>query len=385
MRLLFSAGAGYSHLAPMLPLALAAQASGDEVVFVTGPEAMVHLEHTGLRAVSIGPASDPAASAATWQRAREEMAGMTADERLSHLIAEYLVGIGAATRLDDMVAFVRAWQPDLVIANLAERAAMLAACLTGVPYAMHAIGPPKAATTMARAWEVAEGLARQRGLARLPPRDDVPYLDFWPAELCPSGIAWEYPAGWPFRPDGVLPEPGPRPAVLDGLPYDRTVYVTLGTTHNARPGVLEAMVAALRDEPVNVVVTIGRDGDVSRFGEQPEQVRIEQFVPQAQLLPGVDVVVCHGGSATVLGSLAHGVPLVILPLATDHFEVAAQVSAAEVGVSVESADGILAAVRTVLAGRRYREAAGVVGARIAGLPGPAEVLDRLRDELVSNR
>ncbi|WP_409462148.1 glycosyltransferase [Amycolatopsis sp. GA6-003] len=385
MRLMFSSGAGYSHLAPMLPLARAAREAGDEVAFVTGPEAMRYLENTGLHAVSVGQPSDPAAAASTWQRAREEMAGMTADERLSHLVAEYLVGLGAAARLDGMVEFVRDWRPDLVIANLAERAAVMAAGLAGVPYAMHAIGPPKAAATMERAWEVANGLVRERGLEELPPRDAVPYLDFWPEELRPADVAWEYPTRWPLQPAGVMPTPGPRPAVLDGLPYDRTVYVTLGTTHNARPGVLESMVAALRDEPVNVVATIGRDGDLSRFGEQPGHVRIEQFVPQTQLLPAVDAVVCHGGSATVLGALAHGVPLVVLPLATDHFEVAAQIQAAEAGIAVESADEILAAVQTVLTDRTYRASAESLAAGIAEQPGPAAVAARLRDLEVSIR
>ncbi|WP_116205796.1 glycosyltransferase [Amycolatopsis circi] len=385
MRLMFSSGAGYSHLSPMLPLAQTARAAGDEVAFVTGPEAMRYLENTGLQAVSVGRPSDPAAAAVTWQRAREEMAGMTADERLSHLVAEYMVGLGAAERLDDMVDFVRDWQPDLVIANLAERAAVMAACLVGVPYAMHAIGPPKSAATMERAWEVANGLVRQRGLDGLPPRDAVPYLDFWPEGLSPADTAWEYSTRWPLQPAGVVPTTGPRPAVLDGLPYDRTVYVTLGTTHNARPGVLEEMVAALRDEPVNVVATIGQDGDVGRFGEQPDHVRIEQFVPQTQLLPAVDAVVCHGGSATVLGALAHGVPLVVLPLASDHFEVAAQIQAAEAGIAVDSGDGILDAVRTVLADRRYRESAGSLAAQIAEQPAPAAVAARLRELKVSIR
>ncbi|WP_134728517.1 glycosyltransferase [Amycolatopsis nivea] len=385
MRLMFSSGAGYSHLAPMLPLAKAARAAGDEVAFVTGPEAVQYLENTGLQAVSVGQPSDPAAAASMWQRAREEMAGMTADERLSHLVAEYMVGLGAAARLDAMVEFVRDWRPDLVIANLAERAAVMAACLSGVPYAMHAIGPPKSAATMERAWEVANGLVRERGLDELPPRDGVPYLDFWPTGLIPPDVAWEYPTRWPLQPAGVTPTPGPRPAVLDGLPYDRTVYVTLGTTHNARPGVLEGMVAALRDEPVNVVATIGRDGDVGRFGQQPDHVRIEQFVPQTQLLPAVDAVVCHGGSATVLGALAHGVPLVVLPLATDHFEVAAQIQAAEAGIAVDSGDGILDAVQTVLAGPAYRASAAALAAQIAEQPAPAAVAARLRDLKVSIR
>ncbi|GAA3559410.1 glycosyltransferase [Amycolatopsis ultiminotia] len=386
MRLMLSSGAGYSHIAPMLPLACAARDAGDEVVFVTGPEAVHHLADAGLPAVPIGRpnGSAPNGSAsndAMWQRARAEMADMTPEQRLSHLIAEYMVGMGAAARLDDMVAFVRDWRPDLVVANLAERAAVMAACLVDVPYVMHAIGPPKAAATMARAWEVAENLVRERGLDGLPGRGSVPYLDIWPDGLRPDGVEWEYPARWPLRPEGVVPAPGPRPAVLEGLPYDRTVYVTLGTTYNARPGVLEEMVAALRDESVNVVVTIGDGGDRGRFGDQPEHVRIEHFVPQERLLPEVDAVVCHGGSATVLGALAHGVPLVVAPLATDHFEVAAQVRAAKAGVVVESGDGngIRDAVRAVLTDPVYRESAGTFADRIAALPSPATVLDRLRE------
>ncbi|MBB4687712.1 glycosyltransferase [Amycolatopsis jiangsuensis] len=379
MRLMFSSGAGYSHIAPMLPLALAARDAGDEVVFVTGSEALRYVEDAGLQAASVGDPRDPAAAAPIWQRARDETAQMTPEQRFSHLMAEYMVGFGAASRLDAMVEFVRDWQPDLVISNAAERAAVMAACLVEIPYVMHAIGPPKSATTMARAWEVAENLVRERGLDGLPSREHVPYLDIWPDGLPPEDVPWEYPARWPVRPAGVVPVPGPRPAVLDGLPYDRTVYVTLGTTYNGRPGVLEEMVSALRGESVNVVVTIGRDGDRSRFGEQPEHVRIENFVPQEQVLPSVDAVVCHGGSATVLGALAHGVPLVVLPLAADHFEVAEQISAAETGVVVDSGGGIRDAVRAVLTDPVYRDSARTFAGRVAEMPAPATVLDRLRD------
>src|SRR5262249_55225475 len=93
MRLMFSSGAGYSHIEPMLPLAAAARDAGDDVVFVTGPDAVHHVRDV------------PA------------------------------VGIGATARLDEMLAFVKDWRPDLVITNLAERAAMMAACIAGVHHA----------------------------------------------------------------------------------------------------------------------------------------------------------------------------------------------------------------------------------------------------------
>ncbi|GAA1967771.1 glycosyltransferase [Amycolatopsis minnesotensis] len=375
---MFSSGAGHSHIAPMLPLVAAARDEGHEIVFVTGPSAVRHAELPGVRTVAIGAETAGSFDRYLEKFPRETFDGLTQDEKFAHMMAHYMVGIGAAGRVGDLLDLVRDWRPDLVITNLAERAAMMAAVAAGVPYAMHAMGPPKSAALMADAWRVAGDIVRDFGVAELPPRDDVPYLDIWPDALYPGGVEWEYPARWPLRPEAAVPVAGePHPA-LSGLPYERTVYVTSGTTHNTRPGVLEAMIGALREERVNVVATIGRDGDRERFGAQPAHVRIEHFVPQERLLPHVDAVVCHAGAGTVLGALAHGVPLVTTPLATDQFDAADQVGRAGAGVVAEaSADAVRDAVGTVLADRSFREAAGAVAARIAAMPSPREVLDRL--------
>jgi UDP:flavonoid glycosyltransferase YjiC (YdhE family) len=215
----------------------------------------------------------------------------------------------------------------------------------------------------------------------LPARDTVPYLDIWPSALRTPGVEWDYPTAWPLRPAGAVPGEHARPAALADLPYDRTVYVTAGTSYHHRPGVLDTMIAGLRDAEVNVIATIGRDGDRRRFGPQPAHVRIEHFVPQDQLLPHVDAVVCHAGAGTTLGALAHGRPMVVVPQATDQFDLAAQVVAVGAGVctgpDVPTREGIRDAVHTVLAGPGFRDAAGTVAGRITAMPTPAEVIDRL--------
>ena len=102
---------------------------------------------------------------------------------------------------------------------------------------------------------------------------------------------------------------------------DRTrkgVYVTLGTVFNSGSGDLfERLLAGLAAVDAEVVVTVGRDVDPAAFGPQPDHVRIESFVPQADVLPAVDVVVSHGGSGTLMATLAHGLPSVLLPLGAD--------------------------------------------------------------------
>src|SRR5262249_42124664 len=52
--------------------------------------------------------------------------------------------------------------------------------------------------------------------------------------------------------------------------------------------------------------------DVRELGELPPNVRVEQWVPQAEI--AADVIACHGGHGTTLGALAHGVPVAVLPL-----------------------------------------------------------------------
>jgi MGT family glycosyltransferase len=106
--------------------------------------------------------------------------------------------------------------------------------------------------------------------------------------------------------------------VLQGLPHQPTVYVSLGTVFNALyPEVFSTIIAGLRDEPLNLIVTVGEAIDPATFGPQPANVRIERFIPQDQLLPHVDLCINHSGYSTVMGALSFGVPLVLLPLSAD--------------------------------------------------------------------
>jgi MGT family glycosyltransferase len=66
-----------------------------------------------------------------------------------------------------------------------------------------------------------------------------------------------------------------------------------------------------------VLATLGEGIDPAEFGPQPEHVRVVRYLPQAEVLPRADLVVSHGGSGTVIGALAHGLPGVLLPLGAD--------------------------------------------------------------------
>jgi MGT family glycosyltransferase len=190
-------------------------------------------------------------------------------------------------------------------------------------------------------------------------------------------------SGAESAPDWLLPRPG---APL--------VYATLGTAQStrsveqSRTDLLGIFVAGLRDEPLNLVVTVGRDGDPAQLGPQPPHVRIERYVPQSLLLPRCALAVCHAGSGTVLGALAAGLPMVLTALGADQPENAARCAAAGVARVIAPADlspaAVREAVRAVLGDPTYKQAAERVQAEMAALP-PLEHVVGLLERLARER
>ena len=60
--------------------------------------------------------------------------------------------------------------------------------------------------------------------------------------------------------------------------------MTLGTVFNTRRDLFATVIMALRDEPVNLIVTVGRDQDPAQFGPQPDSVHVERYIPHSELL-----------------------------------------------------------------------------------------------------
>jgi MGT family glycosyltransferase len=165
--------------------------------------------------------------------------------------------------------------------------------------------------------------------------------------------------------------------------------VTLGTIFNQESGDLfERIVEGVRDLPVTVVATVGRALDPEVLGPQPANVHVERYLPQAQLLPYCRLVVSHGGSGSVIGALAHGLPMVVVPIGADQprnarrcrdLQVARVLPALEV-----TPDRVRAAVSGVLADPSYRLHAERIRDEIAALPGPDHAV-RLLERLVAGR
>jgi len=161
------------------------------------------------------------------------------------------------------------------------------------------------------------------------------------------------------------------PPLPDWWPGDERplVYVTFGSVAAQVPpavAVYRKALEAVADVEARVLLTVGVGAEVE-LGQVPPNVRVERWVPQADVLPHASIVVGHGGAGTTLGALAAGVPLVIVPLFADQDWNAVQTARAGAGV-VASLDGIRGALDTVTADGSYTNAARAIAGEMRRLP-----------------
>jgi UDP:flavonoid glycosyltransferase YjiC (YdhE family) len=385
MRILFTAIPTHSHIAPMLPLVDSAVRAGHEVIFVTGAEGIPLVDRSGVDAVEMGRTW---AESSKWygdllEETRPSL--RTPDEALLHYVLNVFTGYLATGMATELVPFAARRRPDVVISETSEIAGRAAAIHAGVPHIVHGFGPQQSATLVP---PVTDDIIRLQASYGIP--DDVSrrwnrglYLDIWPAVLDDDSSKM-FTEVLPIRSAVVAPA-RPADAVLDGLPHARTVYVTLGTMFNATPvgaRALEKLASVFDQMPVNAIITVGRDGDVTRFDRSRENVRVRHFIPQDALLPYVDAVLSHGGAGTALGALAHGVPHVMMPIATDQHRIAAKVADAGAGIVIDdesSVEEIAAAVDAVLEDRRYTDGARAAAPILHAIPDADHVLNQVLD------
>jgi UDP:flavonoid glycosyltransferase YjiC (YdhE family) len=117
-------------------------------------------------------------------------------------------------------------------------------------------------------------------------------------------------------------------------------------------------------------------------------ILVRPRVPQLELLPQLDAVVCHAGHNTVCETLAHGIPLVVAPIRDDQPIIAQQIIDAGAGVRLKygrvDTGEIVDALMAVLETASYRLAARRIQASFRAAGGPAAAADRL-ESLASHR
>jgi UDP:flavonoid glycosyltransferase YjiC (YdhE family) len=375
MRALFTFIGGLGHFQPLAPLARSLAAAGHEVAVAGAGGLTDRIEAAGFRALpTSAPRSGPASTPP-----RDPGPTPPADAYAAELeFARNFADKGARRHAVAVQEHLRGWRPDVVVRDEADFGSAIAAEVAGLPTATVLV---LAAGLLVRPDLVAEPLAAVRAEHGLAPDPELAMLtrDVVLAPFPPSFRSPESPVHLPedtfwYRPDdqAVPPSRGSTPRV----------YVTLGTVFNAESGDLfQRLLAAMAGVEAEVLMTVGRDVDPATLGVQPDHVRIERFVPQAEVLSATDLVVSHGGSGSLMAALAHGLPSVLLPLGADQPHNASR--AEELGLarvldaSAASPESIRQAVNAMLDDHTAAARARRIAEELARLPGVEETVPLL--------
>jgi UDP:flavonoid glycosyltransferase YjiC (YdhE family) len=380
MRFMFSSTRGAGHLQPLLPYARALQARGHAVIVAAPAEVGEPLRQAGLAHAPFDHPGDDAL-APIWARLRDA----SADEGNAIAAREIFAGVNARAALPKVQQAIRSWRPDLVVRDSVEFAALVAAESGAVPHARVAVHLVSFEDWMPAV--VAEPLAALRELVGLAPDETAslhsePSFSAFPASLDELPAA-DARAPAPFR--ARMPEDEPHPAQSPWMPVADNrplVYITFGTIAGSTPrvrSVYRLAVDAVADLPVRAVLTTGPGIEAGALGTVPNNVQIEAWIPQRDILKHASAVVCHGGSGTVRGALAAGLPLVVVPLFADQSYNAGRIAAVGAGLAVPNPDvgALRAALERALVDQGLRAGARRIAHEMAALPSLESAVDAM--------
>jgi UDP:flavonoid glycosyltransferase YjiC (YdhE family) len=384
VRILFTFAGGSGHFDPLIPIARAARAAGHVVATAGAPSMSPVIEAAGFVAFATGGGGSGTPK-------RIPLRPVSMRRELRDLREGFARRI-ARERARAILALCEAWRPDLIVRDEVDFGSAVAAERLGLPHATVLV---IAVGSFVRPAVVAGPLHALRAEYGLPPDPNLEMLGRYlvlspfppsfrdPAFPLPATAHAIRPAALEAATDHAAP---PWLARLRPAPI---VYCTLGTVFNMESGDLFArLLAGLRDLPINLVVTVGRHIDPAEFGPQPDNIRIERYIPQSLILPYCSAVVSHGGSGSVMGALAHGLPTVVIPIGADQPLNAARCEALGLGrvlaaVSATPAD-VRAAVSDVMGDPAYRRAAERIRDECVALPS-AEHAVALLERLAAER
>jgi zeaxanthin glucosyltransferase len=128
---------------------------------------------------------------------------------------------------------------------------------------------------------------------------------------------------------GPFLDPNGRRA-LD-FPWERVdptrplVFVSMGTLQNGVERVFRLVAEACADLRVQLVISLGGGLSPAGLGASSGSPLVVDYAPQLELLRKAALTIFHGGLNTALESLAHGVPMVALPVTIDQPGVGARI------------------------------------------------------------
>jgi UDP:flavonoid glycosyltransferase YjiC (YdhE family) len=373
MRIVFASVGAYGHLISLLPLAIAAKDAGHDVTFATDSRLHGAIRDAGLEAVHAGTTISDAVA---------EVVAQTPAGSRSDVPPRAFGSVLPRRTIADLAPVLADKRPDLVVYEVLNPGAGIAAGMVGIPAVCHGTSRVSGGANWKAMCDTWMATAAEFGLDI--PEENAEFFGNPYIDICPPSLQWplflESVNRVPMRPVAWN-----QPAELPAFVRDRhsarpLVYLTLGTLFT-KPEVLRHVIDGLAVLSVDVLVSCARGVKRDDIGEVPPNVAVEEWVPQGEVLSHADLVVSHGGSGTTLETMARGLPHLVLPQGADQFSNAQVVSdaglARRILPSELTSEAVTVHARELLADEQVRTSAVAVAKEIAGMPSPQETVEWL--------
>jgi MGT family glycosyltransferase len=227
-------------------------------------------------------------------------------------------------------------------------------------------------------WAEFDEFVRSRGAPPLPELEfmhESPYLNLY---LYPQEA--DYRRSRPLRATWHRLDSSVRATdpPWDGWPggSEKLVYLSLGSLASADVELMERLVAILAETPHRYIVSKGPQHDLY---ELAGNMTGAEFLPQASILPHVDLVITHGGNNTTAECFHFGKPMIVLPLFWDQYDNAQRVHELGFGRRLSTyactPDELRGAIGELLADAALHARMEAVARRLQAAPGTVKAAD----------
>jgi MGT family glycosyltransferase len=136
------------------------------------------------------------------------------------------------------------------------------------------------------------------------------------------------------------------------------VLVSLGTIDlGNRKAFFSKIAESFAGENLTVVVIANPD----TLDKWPDNFIVQHQIPQLDLLPLMNAVICHGGHNTVCEALSFSIPVIIAPMAFDQYKVASLVVNSGCGMAIKfkrfTPDELRNNLKEIMTEEKYKNAA----------------------------
>jgi MGT family glycosyltransferase len=165
------------------------------------------------------------------------------------------------------------------------------------------------------------------------------------------------------------------------------IYASMGTIQNRMKHVFETVAKACEPLAVQLVISLGGGANLDDFSSLAGDPIVVHYAPQLELLKRSAICITHAGMNTTLECLAHGVPMLAIPVTNDQPGVSTRIEHHGVGRRLSlgklNADEVRADLQLLLSDSNFRNRSLEFKEQLASMDGPALAADIIETAFMS--